>query len=49
VHSAREVLRLAESMNVEMPITRAVCQVLFEGMPPGKAVEGLLNREPKAE
>ncbi len=49
VHSAREVLRLAESMNVEMPITRAVCQVLFEGMPPGKAVEALLNREPKAE
>jgi glycerol-3-phosphate dehydrogenase (NAD(P)+) len=49
VQSAREVLLLAESMNVEMPITRAVCQVLFEGMPPGKAVEGLLNREPKAE
>ena len=49
VHSAREVSRLAESMNVEMPISRAVCQVLFEGMPPGKAVEGLLNREPKAE
>jgi glycerol-3-phosphate dehydrogenase (NAD(P)+) len=49
VHSAREVLRLAASMNVEMPITHAVCQVLFEGMPPGKAVEGLLNREPKAE
>ncbi|MBU1691186.1 MAG: NAD(P)-dependent glycerol-3-phosphate dehydrogenase [Gammaproteobacteria bacterium] len=49
VHSAREVLRLAESMNVEMPITHAVCQVLFEGMPPGIAVEGLLNREPKAE
>jgi len=49
VHSAREVLRLAASLNVEMPITHAVCQVLFEGMPPGKAVEGLLNREPKAE
>ena len=49
VHSAREVSRLAASMNVEMPISRAVCQVLFEGMPPGKAVEGLLNREPKAE
>jgi glycerol-3-phosphate dehydrogenase (NAD(P)+) len=49
VHSAREVSRLAGSMNVEMPITHAVCQVLFEGMPPGKAVEGLLNREPKAE
>ncbi|MCE5181286.1 MAG: NAD(P)-dependent glycerol-3-phosphate dehydrogenase [Betaproteobacteria bacterium] len=49
VHTAREVLRLAESLNVEMPITRAVCQVLFEGMPPGRAVEALLSREPKAE
>ncbi|HUW51175.1 MAG TPA: NAD(P)H-dependent glycerol-3-phosphate dehydrogenase [Sulfuricella sp.] len=49
VHTAREVLRLAEQMNVEMPITRAVCQVLFEGIPPGKAVEALLSREPKAE
>lgn len=49
VHSAREVLRLAASMNVEMPIAYAVCQVLFEGVPPGKAVEELLNREPRAE
>ena len=49
VNSAREVLRLAESMNVEMPITHAVCQVLFEGVSPGKAVEELLSREPKAE
>lgn len=49
VHSAGEVLRLAASMGVEMPITQAVCQVLFDGVPPGKAVEALLNREPKAE
>jgi len=49
VHTAGEVLRLSESMNVDMPITRAVCQVLFEGVPPGRAVEELLNREPKAE
>ena len=49
VNSAAEVMRLARNMDVEMPITRAVCQVLFEGLPPGKAVEGLLNREPRAE
>ena len=49
VNSAAEVLRLAQNMDVDMPITRAVCQVLFEGLPPGKAVEALLNREPKAE
>lgn len=49
VNSAAEVQRLARNMDVEMPITRAVCEVLFEGLPPGKAVEALLNREPKAE
>ncbi len=49
VNSAAEVQRLARNMDVEMPITHAVFQVLFEGLPPGKAVEGLLNREPKAE
>ena len=49
VHTAGEVLRLAKSMHVDMPITRAVCQVLFEGVPPGRAVEELLNREPRAE
>ncbi len=49
VNSAREVLRLAESQAVDMPITQAVCRVLFDGMAPGKAVEELLNREPKAE
>ena len=49
VNSAAEVVRLARNIDVEMPITRAVCQVLFEGLPPGKAVETLLNREPRAE
>jgi glycerol-3-phosphate dehydrogenase (NAD(P)+) len=49
VSTAREVLRLAEGMGVDMPITRAVCQVLFEGQPAGRAVEELLAREPKAE
>ncbi|MGE5027294.1 MAG: NAD(P)H-dependent glycerol-3-phosphate dehydrogenase [Betaproteobacteria bacterium] len=49
VNSAGEVLRLAERMGVDMPITQAVCQVLFEGVAPGRAVETLLNREPKAE
>jgi glycerol-3-phosphate dehydrogenase (NAD(P)+) len=49
VNSAAEVMRLAQTLGVEMPITQAVCQVLFDGLPPGKAVEALLNREPKAE
>lgn len=49
VNSASEVLRLAKSLSVEMPITQAVCRVLFDGVPPGHAVEALLSREPRAE
>jgi glycerol-3-phosphate dehydrogenase (NAD(P)+) len=49
VHTAREVLSLAQRHQVEMPITRAVHQVLYEGLPARTAVEALLNREPKAE
>ncbi len=49
VNSAKAVLRLAQSQGVEMPITKAVCQVLFEGLEPKLAVEGLLNRVSKAE
>jgi glycerol-3-phosphate dehydrogenase (NAD(P)+) len=32
-----------------MPISRAVCQMLFEGLPAAQAVDALLNREIKAE
>lgn len=49
VHTAREVRALALQYGVDMPITEAVCQMLFEGLPPGKAVEALLSREPKVE
>lgn len=49
VHTAREVLRLGRELQVEMPITQAVCSVLDEGVPAKSAVEALLNRELKAE
>jgi len=49
VTTAREVSRLAEREGVDMPITRAVCRVLYEAMPASAAVEELLNREPKME
>lgn len=49
VNTAREVKRLAAAMQVEMPITEAVCQVLFQGVPPRAAVEKLLSREPTVE
>ena len=49
VTTAREVDGLASELGVDMPITRAVCQTLFEGLPAAQAVDALLNREIKAE
>jgi glycerol-3-phosphate dehydrogenase (NAD(P)+) len=49
VNTAREVKRLAAALQVEMPITEAVCQVLFQGVSPRVAVEKLLSREPTTE
>jgi glycerol-3-phosphate dehydrogenase (NAD(P)+) len=49
VGTAREVDRVARSRGIDMPITREVCAVLFEGRAPAHAVENLLARDPKAE
>jgi len=49
VNTAREVERRAQALGVEMPITSAVCDVLFRGVSPREAVERLLARDPKAE
>lgn len=49
VYTAKEVLRLSEKHQVDMPITQAVCQILYESVPAKAAVEALLSREPKAE
>jgi len=49
VYTAREVDRLARERAIEMPITREVCAVLFEGRAPADAVAQLLGRDPRAE
>lgn len=49
VHSARAASAHARSCKVEMPITEAVCAVLFGGAVPLAAVERLLSRDPRAE
>jgi glycerol-3-phosphate dehydrogenase (NAD(P)+) len=49
VHSAREVQRLAVRAGVDMPITDAVCSVLFGGVSPADAVQRLLARDPRGE
>lgn len=49
VSTAREVAQLARRHGVDMPITRAVVSVLFEGLSAKTAVEALLARDPKLE
>jgi glycerol-3-phosphate dehydrogenase (NAD(P)+) len=49
VHSAPVARDLAKRHQVDMPITNAVCAVLFEGLPAREAVQQLLARDPRAE
>ena len=49
VASARAALERARAHSIEMPITEAVCAVLFEGLAPAEAVQRLLARDPRSE
>lgn len=49
VRCAQAVLAIARAHGVDMPITQAVCAVLFEGIAPRDAVSALLRRDARAE
>jgi len=49
VYSAAAVERRAQEQGIDMPITCAVCAVLFGRASPREAVEQLLARDPKGE
>ena len=49
VHSAREVAKLAQARQVDMPVSDAVNAVLQGTLTPKAAVEQLLSRDPKQE
>lgn len=49
VSTAREVSRLAAELEVEMPITQAVCRVLDGAISARDAADELMQREPKNE
>jgi len=42
-------LKLAESLQIELPITKQVYDVLFASKPPLQAMRELMDREPRAE
>ncbi|MFA5520715.1 MAG: NAD(P)H-dependent glycerol-3-phosphate dehydrogenase [Castellaniella sp.] len=45
VRCVRAVLQLSEAQGLDMPITRAVHRILFEAVPPRRAVAELLSRD----
>lgn len=49
IEAAKEARRLALSLQIEMPITEQVYQVLYNNLSPRTAVTHLLTREQKAE
>jgi len=49
VSTCKSVVALARRHGVEVPITRAVYEVLFDGKPVKAAIEDLMSRRPKAE
>ena len=49
VRCAQAARERARKLNIELPITEAVCAVLFEGVAPMTAVSTLLTRETRYE
>ena len=49
VHSSRSVYELSCSVGVDMPITRAVYEMLFQQKPVQQAILDLMTRDPKQE
>ncbi|MBN1928075.1 MAG: NAD(P)H-dependent glycerol-3-phosphate dehydrogenase [Chlorobiaceae bacterium] len=49
VLTSKAVVRLAERLGVEMPISRAVYEMLFENKPAQQAILDLMTRDPKPE
>lgn len=49
VRCANSALALGRKHNIDVPITEAVCNVLFEGVSPQQAVIDLLSREARPE
>ena len=49
VNTCRSLVALAKKNQIEMPITQAVYQILFENKPPAEAITDLMRRKLKPE
>ena len=49
VNTTVAALEMAEKLDVDMPITRLMSRVLFEGLPAEECIPALMERPPRAE
>ena len=49
VNTTVAALEMAEELDVDMPITRLMSRVLFEGLPAAECIPALMERPPRAE
>ena len=49
IYTVKAVKKLSEKLNVEMPISNTVYEILYGGMSLNEAVKSLLSRSPKPE
>ena len=49
VNTTVAALEMAEKLDVDMPITRLMSRVLFEGLPAAECIPALMERPPRAE
>lgn len=49
VNTTVAALEMAERLEVDMPITRLMSQVLFEGLPAAECIPALMERPPRSE
>lgn len=49
VNTTVAALEMAEKLEVDMPITRLMSRVLFEGLPAAECIPALMERPPRAE
>jgi glycerol-3-phosphate dehydrogenase (NAD(P)+) len=49
VNTTVAALEMAERLGVDMPITRLMSRVLFEGLPAAECIPALMERPPRSE
>ncbi|SDH59108.1 NAD(P)H-dependent glycerol-3-phosphate dehydrogenase [Nitrosomonas sp. Nm132] len=49
VHTAREAEQMSRRLKIEMPVTQAVCSIIYDDVPAERVVKKILDREPKTE